>query len=59
MKHSRKTENYPSVLSVDNDGFSYYTSYLACGLSKYRDIILYGLSKEYYAVIGASKEKKE
>jgi glycosyltransferase involved in cell wall biosynthesis len=54
----KKTKDHSAVLLIDNDGFSYYTSYLACGLAKYREIILYGLSKEYYVATGASREKR-
>jgi glycosyltransferase involved in cell wall biosynthesis len=46
------------VLLIDNDGLSHYTSYLARGLARYREIILYGFSKEDYIVTGAAKEKR-
>jgi glycosyltransferase involved in cell wall biosynthesis len=46
------------VLLIDNDGFSYYTCYLARGLSKFADVILYGFSEESFKTTGASKEKK-
>jgi len=49
-KHSR-------VLLIDTDGSSYYTCYLARGLSKFKDIILYSFSEEYYSITGADKEK--
>jgi hypothetical protein len=44
-----------TVLLIDNDGFSDYTCYLAKGLSKYLDVILYGFSEESFNVTGASK----
>jgi alpha-maltose-1-phosphate synthase len=45
------------VLLIDSGGLSHYTSYLAVGLSKYRNIILYGYSDEQYTLTGAVKEK--
>lgn len=45
------------VLLVDNHGLSHYTSYLAFGLSKYREIIFYGTSKEDFILTGASRSK--
>ena len=46
------------ILLIDNQGLSHYTSYLALGLSKYRDVILYGFSSNDFLIAGASKEKK-
>jgi glycosyltransferase involved in cell wall biosynthesis len=51
-------EKPKTILLIDNDGLSHYTSYLARGLSKNRDIILYGYSKESYIVTGAAKENR-
>jgi hypothetical protein len=45
------------ILLIDNHGLSHYTSYLALGLAKYRDIILYGISKDEFALTGASQAK--
>ena len=45
------------VLLFDNMGLSHYTSYLARGLAKYRDINFYGLSKDDLELTGAAKEK--
>ena len=48
------------LYKIDSDGFSYYTYYLARGLCKYIDVILYGFSdasEESFKVTGASKEK--
>jgi glycosyltransferase involved in cell wall biosynthesis len=45
------------VLLIDNDDFSDYTSYLARGLSKYVDVILYCFSEESPYVTGAAKQK--
>jgi glycosyltransferase involved in cell wall biosynthesis len=47
-----------TVLLIDSGGLSHYTSYLAVGLSKYRDIILYGFSDELYTLTGAAREKR-
>jgi glycosyltransferase involved in cell wall biosynthesis len=46
-----------AVLLFDNVGLSHYTSYLARGLAKYRDINFYGLSKDDFELTGAAKEK--
>lgn len=45
------------VLLFDSDGFSDYTSYLARGISKYVDVILYSFSEELPNVTGAAKQK--
>ncbi|HET6717256.1 MAG TPA: hypothetical protein VFG90_09000 [Nitrososphaeraceae archaeon] len=45
------------ILLIDNYGLSHYTSYLAFGLAKYRDIILYGISKDDFVLTGASRAK--
>jgi alpha-maltose-1-phosphate synthase len=47
-----------TILLMDSDGLSNYTCYLARGLSKYRDIILYGFSEESFAMTGAALEKR-
>jgi alpha-maltose-1-phosphate synthase len=52
---NKKTE---AILLIDSPGLSHYTSYLAYGLSKYRDIILYGFSSEEYYVTGAATQKR-
>ena len=46
-----------TVLLIDSGGLSHYTSYLAVGLSKYRNVILYGFSDEQYTLTGAAKER--
>ena len=53
--NNKKTE---AILLIDSPGLSHYTSYLAYGLSKYRDIILYGFSSEEYYVTGAATQKR-
>lgn len=45
----------PTILMIDNQGLSHYTSYLALGLSKFRDVILYGFSSNDFNITGASK----
>ena len=45
------------ILLVDNLGLSHYTSYLALGLAKSRNIILYGISENEFVVTGASQAK--
>lgn len=47
-----------SVVLVDNHGLSFYTSYLARGLSKYKRVHLIGISYEDYIVTGASKSER-
>jgi len=49
--------NRLKVLLFDSDGFSDYTCYLARGLSKYVDVILYSFSEESPNVTGAAKQK--
>jgi hypothetical protein len=53
MKYPEKAK----TLLIDNRGLSHYTSYLAFGLAKYRDIILYGISKDEFVLTGASQAK--
>jgi len=53
--NNKKTK---AILLIDSPGLSHYTSYLAYGLSKYRDIILYGFSSEEYNVTGAATQKR-
>jgi glycosyltransferase involved in cell wall biosynthesis len=55
-KTQTTTRNCSSVLLIDNYK-SEYTSYLACGLAKYKDVILYGYSRDSYTISGAAKEK--
>jgi glycosyltransferase involved in cell wall biosynthesis len=47
-----------SVLLIDSDGLSNYTSYLARGLSLYCNIVLYGFSYQSYNITGASGQKQ-
>src|SRR5437763_275060 len=49
--------NHSTVLLIDNQGLSHYTSYLACGLQKYHSVILCGFSKEEYVITGGNEEK--
>ena len=44
------------VLIFDSDDLSSYTCYLARGLSKHRDVILYGFSEDSFVETGANKE---
>jgi alpha-maltose-1-phosphate synthase len=53
----RTEEKCNTVLLIDSDGLSDYTCYLARGLVKYRNILLYGFSKESYIATGAATEK--
>ena len=46
------------ILLIDNQGLSHYTSYLALGLSKYREVVFYGFSSNDFLIAGASKEKR-
>jgi glycosyltransferase involved in cell wall biosynthesis len=46
-----------TVLLIDNDGFSYYTCYLARGLTKFLDVVLFSFSEESFVTTGASREK--
>jgi len=52
-------ENTKSViLLIDSGGLSHYTCYLAVGLAKHREVVLYGFSEEQYILTGAVKEKR-
>ena len=54
---SSSKEKQSGVLLIDTDGSSYYTCYLARGLAKFRKVILYSFSEEFYRITGADKEK--
>ena len=56
--NSLNNKKAKTILLIDSPGLSHYTSYLAYGLSKYRDIILYGFSSEEYYVTGAARQKR-
>ena len=45
------------VLLFDSEGFSHYTCYLARGISKYRQVILYSFSENSPIITGAAFEK--
>jgi alpha-maltose-1-phosphate synthase len=51
------SEKKSTLLLIDNQGLSHYTSYLACGLQKYYNVILCGFSQDDFVITGA-KEKK-
>ena len=53
-----KKEKPSTVMLIDGAGLSHYTCYLARGLSLYCDVILYGLSYEFYEITGASLQKR-
>ena len=55
FRNNKKTE---AILLIDSPGLSHYTSYLAYGISRYRDVILYGFSSEDYFVTGAATQKR-
>jgi len=57
LSHLSSKEKRLKVLLIDNDDFSDHTSYLARGLSKYADVILYCLSDESPNLTGAAKQK--
>jgi alpha-maltose-1-phosphate synthase len=56
--NSLNTKKIETILLIDSPGLSHYTSYLAYGLSKYKNIVLYGFSSEEYHVTGASSQKR-
>jgi len=57
-KRSFDDRNNSVILLIDSGGLSHYTTYLAVGLAKYRNIILYGFSDEQYTITGASKQRR-
>ena len=58
IKEPTETKMGSTILLMDSDGLSNYTCYLARGLSKYRDVILYGFSEEAYAATGVGSRKE-
>ena len=50
-------ESRSRVLLFDSDGLSNYTCYLARGISKFRQVLLYSFSENSHIVTGASLEK--
>jgi glycosyltransferase involved in cell wall biosynthesis len=56
-KFSKSNKQPETVLLIDSDGFSYYTCYLARGLSKYLNVILYSFSNESFNTTGAVRER--
>lgn len=57
IKKIRDTKDSSKVLLIDNNGLSHYTTYLAYGLSRFKEIILYGFSYEDYVLTGAINER--
>ena len=55
FRNNKKTE---AILLIDSPGLSHYTSYLAYGISRHRDVILYGFSSEDYYITGAATQKR-
>jgi glycosyltransferase involved in cell wall biosynthesis len=52
-----ESEPLSRVLLFDSDGLSNYTCYLARGISKFRQVVLYSFSENSHIVTGASLEK--
>jgi len=52
-----ESEPLSRVLLFDSDGLSNYTSYLARGISKFRQVVLYSFSENSHIVTGASLQK--
>ena len=50
-------ESRSPVLLFDSDGLSNYTCYLARGISKFRQVLLYSFSENSHIVTGAALEK--
>ena len=57
-RRSVPENNKSAILLIDSGGLSHYTCYLAVGLAKYRDVVLYGFSDVQYNLTGAAKEKR-
>jgi alpha-maltose-1-phosphate synthase len=51
------SEPLSRVLLFDSDGLSNYTCYLARGISKFRQVVLYSFSENSHIITGASLEK--
>jgi alpha-maltose-1-phosphate synthase len=58
LKKVQENDKPLRVLLIDNQGLSHYTSYLALGLSRYREITLYGFSNQDYLISGANEQKR-
>ena len=58
LKRVQETDNSHRVLLIDNQSLSHYTSYLAFGLSRYREITFYGFSTQDYLISGANEQKR-
>ena len=54
---SEESEPLSRVLLFDSDGYSDYTCYLARGISKFRQVVLYSFSEKSPIITGASLEK--
>ena len=52
-----ESEPLSRVLLFDSDGLSNYTCYLARGISKFRQVVLYSFSENSHIVTGASLQK--
>ena len=50
-------ESRSRVLLFDSDGLSNYTCYLARGISKFRQVLLYSFSENSHIITGAALEK--
>jgi glycosyltransferase involved in cell wall biosynthesis len=54
---SEELKPHSGVLLFDSEGLSNYTCYLARGISKFRQVILYSFAENSYIVTGAALEK--
>ena len=52
-----ESEPLSRVLLFDSDGLSNYTCYLARGISKFRQVVLYSFSENSHIVTGSSLQK--
>ena len=50
MESNKSNLPASNILLIDNFGLSHYTAYLASGVSRYRRVILYGLSRNDFLI---------
>jgi len=57
MKSYKRNLMISNILLIDNFGLSHYTSYLAKGLSTYRKVIFYGMSRNDFLITSGNEAK--
>lgn len=50
-------DTHKKLILFDAPGLSHYTSYLACGLSRYYEVVLYGFSRDKFEIVANGKQE--